>query len=524
MQSPKNQLDVQKYLDVFHKYKWHGLIPACIVMLILFAGSVFLPKIYESSCLIEIDRGTIENPFRSDRERVPSLGEHLSAFSQNALRWDVLSRIIDAVGPEAILQNGDVYNLGKLKKTLGLGDGATNDDQESQPKREAVVGYLKKEVQFRQRPPQFLVISYRGTRSDVNSKILNTLVSVLIEEKIKAEVNMAGRNYEFIKSEMETYRQELEQAETHLKEFKEKHISELPNNINVHLAQLTNDRSELLACELEMKELTTRVRYIDEEMKKQSELIVSEIRREANPMITVLNQRIVDMEVELTRLRTNYTELHPRVIELKGQIEDLKKQRDGVDESTLDTQTSMLNPVHQQLAQDKQNALVRLEVLKSRMANLQKRIVENEKKVENVPAQEQQLLTLTRNYEVNAQIYNMFLQKLEEVRIQEKLATEQKGKESFKVLEYARATTTPVAPDRVRVMGFIALAGIATCIGVILLLNYFDDSFKSVEEAKEFLQKPLMGTVPSLDMAERNGHSAVHNKLLKAIGKSRGRP
>jgi uncharacterized protein involved in exopolysaccharide biosynthesis len=184
----------------------------------------------------------------------------------------------------------------------------------------------------------------------------------------------------------------------------------------------------------------------------------------------------------------------------------------------------MLNPVHQQLAQDKQNALVRLEVLKSRMANLQKRIVENEKKVENVPAQEQQLLTLTRNYEVNAQIYNMFLQKLEEVRIQEKLATEQKGKESFKVLEYARATTTPVAPDRVRVMGFIALAGIATCIGVILLLNYFDDSFKSVEEAKEFLQKPLMGTVPSLDMAERNGHSAVHNKLLKAIGKSRGRP
>lgn len=515
-----NEFDIHTYLDIFHKYKWHGLIPACVVMVVLIVASSFLPKVYESTCLVEVDRGTIENPLKTERERPAALGDMLRIFSENALKWNTLSRVVDEVGADAIVENSDVYNLRKVKKKLGLGKKTEDTSEEDHARKEGVIRLLQGKIEFKHKQPRFLVLSYRGTQSNVNASILNTLVSTLIEERTQAELNQAGRNYGFIKAEMERYKRKLEEAEARLKEFKQRHISELPSNMNMNMTQLTNDKSELLACELEKKELTTRVEYIDEELKKQNELIVSEVKREKNPMLTVLNERIVDMEIELTRLRTNYTDLHPRVIELSGQLDDLKRQRDEVQESTVDSETSMLNPVYQQLAQDKQNTLVRIEVLKNRIANLKERIEENEKKVLSMPAQEQQLYTLTRNYEVTANIYNMFVQKLEEVRLQEKLATEEKDKEAFRVLEYARATFSPVAPNRLRLLMVIALVGAGTCVGIMWLFNAFDDSFRNVEEAKEFLRKPLLGTVPSLREHSENGSFSVRKTLLKAIGKS----
>jgi polysaccharide chain length determinant protein (PEP-CTERM system associated) len=342
---------------------------------------------------------------------------------------------------------------------------------------------------------------------------------VLIEDKTKAELDEAGRNFEFVQAELENYKRKLEEAEARLREFKERHIVELPSNINLNLAQLSEDKSELLASELEMQDLLTKLKYIEEELEQQNKLIISEVTRESNPLQSVLNERIVEMEVELTRLRTNYTELHPRVAELKGQLDDLKKRRDEIQESTIDSETSMLNPIYQQLAQSKQDTLMNIEGLRNRISNLKERIKQNEERVISVPQQEQELLTLTRNYEVTANIYNMLLQKVEEIRIQEKLAAEEKDKESFRVVEYARSSLIPVGLGKRKLLMLILLIGFGTSVGIMLLFDYFDDSLNTVEETKEFIQKPLLGTVPVLKNIKRNGFSPLRRIGMKAIGK-----
>jgi polysaccharide chain length determinant protein (PEP-CTERM system associated) len=419
------------------------------------------------------------------------------------------------VGPDAIIRNSDIYGLGKLKRKLGGGEDATSPPGEEYAHKEAIVGILKSEIKIRQRPPRFLMISSRGVDSEVNADILNALVSILIEQKTRVDIEEVGRNYQFIESEMKSYQSKLEEAETALKKFREQHIGELPTDANTHLNQLTNDKSELLACELEMKELTRRVEYLDEQLKKQDELVVSEVRRETNPMLVVVNQRIVELEIELNRLRINYTDLHPRVIELEGELANLKKQRQDKENSTVDTETSMLNPVYQALVQDKHETLVRLEVLNNRMANLDTRIKSNEQKVKSMPAQEQELITLTRNYDVTANIYNMLLQNREEVRLQEKLASEERGSESLEVMQYARAAVTPVAPEKPKLMMFIAMAALGVGVGIIGLKHYLDDSLNTIDEAKEFIGKPLLGTVPSLRYNADNGHHPILKELVQ---------
>jgi len=517
----QSDFDIRKYLNIVDKYKWHGLIPACVIMLILTFASSFLPKVYESRCVVEVETGSIENPLRNQRVNLPPLGAHLSVFSETARSWDILSSVVDEVGAEAIITNNDLYNLDKIKKKLMLRGKAGNKAPAQSIEKESVAAILRRGLGFRQRPPRFLAISCRGVNPDVTADILNTLISKLIEEQTASQLNRAGRSYKFVKTEMENYKDKLEEAEAKLKEFKENHISELPNNMNMNLAQLTSDKSEILSLGLELREQKITSDYISEQMESQKTLIVSEIRTEANPLLGVLNERIVDMEIELTRLRTNYTDLHPRVAELRGQLEDLKKQREGLQESTINSETSMLNPVYQQLARAKQETMVRMEIIRNRIAELEKRMAENEKKVQSMPAQEQELLRLNRNYDVTANIYEMFLQKLEEVRLQEKLATEENNKQSFRVFEYARAMTTPVAPNKLRLLMLIGVIGGGIFIGIILLFDHFDDSFKTVEEVKEYLQKPLLGSFPNLTVESGNGsHAKRDKKSSAAVGKS----
>jgi len=515
-----DELNLQKYLDIFLKYKWHGLLPASALMIALATASLFLPKIYQSHCVVEVDRGTIQNPLKTQRGEPVRLSENMLVFRENAFNWDVLSYVADTVGAQAILENSDVYNLHKAKKKLVPGSAPQPASPNNQSQTEMVTSLLRREIEIRQKAPRFLVLSYRGTDSEVNANILNTLVSKLIEEKESKDLSQAGKSLEFLETETESYRLKLEEAEADLKAFKEEHVSELPDNVNVNLSQLTRDKADVLGCELEIKELTTRLQYLDEELEKQNSLIVSEIRREANPLLMLLNERIVDMEIELTRLRTNYTELHPRVAELRGQLEDLKRQRDEVQQSTVDTETSIRNPVYEQLSQDRQETLVRIEVLKSRIENLNKRIEENEEKVRGVPAQEQELLALTRNYEVTGNIYNMFLQRLEEARIQEKLASEERDSQSFRVIQYARATFTPVGPERLKLAMFIVIIGMGTAVGIITVFNFFDDSLNTVEEAREFLGKPLLGTIPSLNENDNNGALFLRKMFDKVMGRS----
>lgn len=500
-----NELDIQKYLDILDRYKWHGLIPAIALMTFLTVASLFLPKVYESECVVEVETGTIENPLSSSRERLPSLGDHVSDFSEMALSWSNLSGVIDEVGADAIVENSDIYNLRKIKNKLLRREKAEEEPARHPAEIEAVADILKKAIKFRQRPPRFLTLSYRGVNSTVNAKVLNTLVSKLIEDRMALEISRAGQSYEFLKTETETYKNKLEEAEANLKEFKENNITKLPSDMNLNLAELTKDKSKLHSLELKLNGEKLKIEFIEEQMQGHEEIVVSSTTSKANPSLEVLNSRIVNMEIELQELLTNYTELHPRVSELREQLEKMKIKRDGLSALIVKSQTSTPNPVYVKLAEAKEKTLINMEVLRNNITELEERIKKNEMTVRGMPSQEQELLRLTRNYDVTANIYSMFLKKLEEVRLQEKLAMNEKNKQSFRVFEYARPTTIPVAPNKIRIIALIILLGAGTSIGTILLFDFLDDSVTTAQEVKEFLGKPMLGSLPGFHNVNGNG-------------------
>jgi len=183
------------------------------------------------------------------------------------------------------------------------------------------------------------------------------------------------------------------------------------------------------------------------------------------PLAAQINTELARLEAELTTLLVDSTEEHPRVKELRGNIQSLKEKR------------------AQQVRQAAEIATVDT-----------KRYIEI---AESVPRQEQELARLTRDTEVNEKLYAMLLERLETARISQELE-DSENKTKFKIIEPARFPLKPVKPNKLKLglMGFLlgAMAG----FGCIYLVEYNDQSFKGVEELKSFFDLPVLGAISEI--------------------------
>jgi hypothetical protein len=64
------------------------------------------------------------------------------------------------------------------------------------------------------------------------------------------------------------------------------------------------------------------------------------------------------------------------------------------------------------------------------------------------------------------------------------------------IVEKAQKPYIPVKPDKLKIIFLALIFGVASGIGAILVTEYMDDSFRSVEEVQRILKLPVLGTVP----------------------------
>jgi len=106
-----------------------------------------------------------------------------------------------------------------------------------------------------------------------------------------------------------------------------------------------------------------------------------------------------------------------------------------------------------------------------------------------------------RDVQVNEQIYNMLLQRLETAKITQTL---QKSKEGTKytVLDPPRVPLEPFRPNKLVVAMLGLFGGLAFGVGLVFAGEFLDKSFIDVEEAKEHLGVPLLGAISRINTVD----------------------
>ncbi|MBP6342952.1 MAG: hypothetical protein KA403_03355 [Candidatus Omnitrophica bacterium] len=234
---------------------------------------------------------------------------------------------------------------------------------------------------------------------------------------------------------------------------------------------------------VQTKETSDAIRFIEEQLRVYRGKIKS--------------SEIAQLKDRLNELLVDSTEMHPQVKQLRDQInlkmeeirkEDLEYSEDA--RLSAESTSQMLQEIRKAL-----NVVSKKETeapVADASATDEFYKVMLIDKADNVRA---------RDVDVNTNIYNSLLQRLETAKITQRLQSSKEGTR-YTVLDPPRVPLKPSQPKMIInvIMGILLGLGIGGAM--VFLTEFLDKSFLDVQEAKEFLGAPLLGSISKITTAE----------------------
>jgi len=474
-----NVLEVAQ--EVAGRRKWLALA----VFSGVFAGAVsvvcFLPDVYRSSATVLIERQQI--PDQLVRSTVTSeLETRLQTISQEILSRVRLEGLIDRFG---------LYP--DLRKKVPF-------EQLIERMRGAIQLELKGSERRNDRATVAFKISYSSRDPQKAALVANTLTSFYIEENLKARERQAAGTAEFLRVQLEQMKQKLEAQEKQVTTFKERHIGELPQQMEANLATLEQLNGQLRLNsdnQIQLSERRTALLKQLEEAEGSGPPGGSKATAE----------RLSELHKQLTALRTRFSDKYPDVVRVRSEIAvleaQLRKAQDGGD--TADKAVPASGHVLQ-LKQALTEIELRLKTFAAEAESLRHALGVYQARVENAPRREQEFQGLSRDYETTKELYRSLLIRQREAELAESMEQRQKG-EQFRVIDPATASEEPTAPKRGRmfVMGLLLSLGLA--LGAVVLAEQLDTSFHAVNDLRRAAAAPVLISLPLIvtrdDVRER---------------------
>jgi len=140
--------------------------------------------------------------------------------------------------------------------------------------------------------------------------------------------------------------------------------------------------------------------------------------------------------------------------------------------------------------------------------SLEQQIAFYERRIEDTPRREQELILLTRDYDLLEKNYQSLLGKKIQAHMAENLERKLQG-EQFKILDPARLPEKPFKPDRNKIFPIGAMMGLMAGLGLTWFRETLDRSFRSVSDVEVYLAIPVIATIPNLqEERKRSAHNA----------------
>lgn len=205
----------------------------------------------------------------------------------------------------------------------------------------------------------------------------------------------------------------------------------------------------------------------------------------------IKSAEIAQMQDQLDALLIDSTEKHPLVRELQEKIaakrEDLKKENLEYTASA-DLGDQKTKPMIDEI----RKAIDSLEAKNLRPGGAAGQGSDTQLLL-NVNIEK----VLARDVDVNEQIYNMLLQRIETAKITQRLQSSKEGTR-YEVVDPPRIPLKPFKPNQILVAVVGLFLGAVAGVGLVLASEFLDKSFIDVEEAKEYLGVALFGAISKI--------------------------
>jgi protein tyrosine kinase modulator len=459
-------------LDYLNGLYRHRLIIVCAltVGLILTVVTVkTLPNVYKSTTLIMVEPQDVPETYVKATVTT-RLEKRLQAMNQEVMSRTRLEGII---------------------KDFGL---FAAERQRGTPV-EVLVDRIRKRVNVEVFPADNAFrISFEGGDPKVVQQVTARLASHYIDENLRIREEHASGTTEFMESELDKARRQLEEQEGKIQEFKQKYMGELPEQQGANMQTLEGLRAQLRTLSVAVSAAQERKMMLDKQVSEARAMRPSQPNPDGQLQAPAGSPtaRLRQLESQLADLRSRYTQQHPDVIQAQNQIARLKEQlKSGA--SDADDNDPFISP---DLLRSVQQARMEIERLQAEEERAKKGIDVYQDRVEKSFVREQELEGLTRDHSVTQRKYQALLDKKLEAQLSQSLEHRQKA-ERFRILDPASLPQSPVKPNRpLLAIGGAALS-LAFALGIPILLWQLDTSYHSAEDLSA-AALPVLAVIPQV--------------------------
>ena len=216
--------------------------------------------------------------------------------------------------------------------------------------------------------------------------------------------------------------------------------------------------------------------------------------------------RIAELQAKLDTLRLTFLDTHPDIVQLKHQIQDLRaeagaqrERRDSAKPSDrVETdETVVNNPVYQQLRRELSQSRLTIDTLKARIAEARRLVQEEVNRGKGLHGGEARLVELTRDYQINREIYQDLLHRRERARVSINMDSDRQSS-SFKILDPAVVSPSRNTPRFWQfVLGGLML-GVLVPLGFLFTRLQFDPRVRLANAISERHKVQVAAIVPHL--------------------------
>lgn len=449
--------------------KWLALAVFAIVSLGVLALGFIWPYKYQSEVVIYVDDENIIQPLMEGSAVTTEINEQASAAEQ--LLW---SRNV----MEKLAKNEDIFG-----DTSSL----------SQAQLESRVQALRQNLSVSTIGEDYFGIQYRSSSPRQAFKIAQQLGQLFIEESSRRKRVESRSAYEFIDNQVKSYERQLSEVEARMKSFLSENVDGTEAEANSRLANL---RSQLELAQLDKKELNTRVESLESQLQNVSSTFSQ------RQTVDSFQNRISNLQDQLDTLRTKYHDSYPDIVILEEQIAELKRQREralasGDDLSRTVQGEQIVNPLYQELSAELASVRTNIAAVDTRIGSLQALISDQKQRMERIQGNKAQYSDITRDMEVNKQIYDDLLKRREKARVSMHLDVEGQGL-NYRINESAQYPLAPSGPKFFQFAAVGLFLGILAPFGAVAGLLQVDPRVRVKSQLEEEVGLPVLVEIPKI--------------------------
>ncbi len=343
-----------------------------------------------------------------------------------------------------------------------------------------------------------LRISYTSPDPEKSAAVVNTIMSLYLENDILTNRAEAAETRQFMAKQLPKTQEAVNNAEVALRIFKQKHqIADLSEETRSAVATIGNLDNEMNNVKAQLDDVNAQTNELRQKVELNSQEAIAVSALSQSPAVQGVLTQLQETDRQLAIERSRFLDDNPVIINLeakKASLTSLLQQQVG---QTVGNQTQIpqsllqIGELRQNLIQNFLQSEVQRFGLAKRLSSLYNSRATYEQRVKIIPQLAQNQRELERKVEVAESTYQTLLKKVQELQLVENTNTA-----SSRIIAQALVPKDPVAGKKVIVLLLGVMFGLFLATTTVLLLGMRDRSLNTLKEIRDVFRYTLLGIVP----------------------------